>query len=490
MSVPDEGVAAPHRREPGSFRDRTAQVFYIGDEVYRGLTGPAFEAWQRTAASMFFQRAMREGTVIATRLDAAPPSPRHGQAAERWTAVLHHERIPFITYPYEWSFSMLKDAARLHLELLRDALKEDVTMKDGTPFNIQWNGVTPVFIDVTTFVPWRHSEPWAGYRQFCQMCLFPLMLQANKGVPFQPWLRGRLEGIRADECRRLLSWRDWLRPGVLTHVVAQSSLERQMGRSTRSVRNELHRSGLERQVIMTMVRRLGTLVDSLSWSPAASNWSEYATCNSYDEDGMRAKQAFVDAAVREKPRDLVWDLGCNTGTFSKIAARHAGYVVAVDADQESIERLYRELRRTSQPNILPLTIDLSDPSPATGWRTQERQTLLQRGRPDLVLCLALIHHLAITANVPVSDVIAWLFECGGDLVIEFPTEDDEMVRRLLVNKDQAYEDYCLPAFEASLHEYFDVRQRVMLPSGTRYLYYGTRRARVGGTNVFDQGASR
>lgn len=376
---------------------------------------------------------------------------------------------------------MLKDAAMLYLELLRSALGEDITMKDGTPFNVQWVGAAPVFIDIATFVPWQRGEPWAGYRQFCRSFLYPLMLQAYRGVAFQPWLRGRLEGILADDFRRLMSWRDLFRPGVLTHVVAQSSLERQMGNTSRNVRSDLRQAGFDKRVLSATIERLQRLVSGLEWEIRRSTWSEYVTHNTYDADALRTKEAFVEAAVRSNPRMLVWDLGCNTGHFSKIAAAHSEYVVSMDSDHESIERLYRELRQGGPRNILPLTMDLSDPSPAVGWRTSERRTLIERGRPDLVLCLALVHHLAITANVPVDDIVDWLYECGGDLVVEFPTEQDEMVKRLLRNKDQAYDDYCLSSFEGSLAARFDVCDRVQLSSGTRYLYYATRKSHVGGS---------
>jgi SAM-dependent methyltransferase len=167
----------------------------------------------------------------------------------------------------------------------------------------------------------------------------------------------------------------------------------------------------------------------------------------------------------------VWDLGCNTGRFSKLAGRHADYVIAVDSDHASIERLYQELTQAGTPNVLPLVGDVADPSPALGWRGRERLPMLERGRPDLVLCLALVHHLAITANIPVADLVDWFAETGGELVIEFPLPDDPMVKRLLLNKDQRYDDYCAEYFETSLQRRFRIRERLTLPSGTRILYH-------------------
>jgi hypothetical protein len=467
--------AGPGALEPGSFRDRTARVFYAGDAVYRGLTGPALAAWQRVSGTSFFQNAMTAGRVVGTSVETSAPFPELSRAHD-WQAVLRHQRIPFVSYPYEWCFGMLKDAASLHLELLRAALDDGVTMKDGTPFNVQWIGASPVFIDIATFVPWQPGEPWAGYRQFCRSFLYPLMLQAYKGVPFQPWLRGRLDGIQAGEFRRLLTWRDIFRSGVATHVIAQSGLERQLGGTSHDLRSALRNAGFDKRIIVSLVERLQRLVAGLQWTAGTSTWSEYTTHNSYDAHAFTLKEAFVRHVIESRQHRLVWDIGCNTGHFAKIAASHADCVVAIDSDHESVERLYRDLRERRNSNILPLTMDLSDPSPAVGWRTRERRTLQERGTPDLVLCLALIHHLAISANVPIADILDWLVECGGDLVIEFPTEQDEMVKRLLLNKDQRYDDYRLPAFERALAARFDVQDRLELPSGTRYLYHATRRA--------------
>jgi SAM-dependent methyltransferase len=464
----------PEGIEPGSFRDRSARVFYSNGSVYRGLTASAWQEWQSVSATAFFRRAVDTGHVVAT--EVAPSWCRESFLPADWVAVLRHQRIPFIAYPYEWCFGQLKDAALLQLELLSAALDEDIALKDATPFNIQYVGPQPVFIDVASFTRWRLGQPWAGYRQFCRMFLYPLLLQAYKAVPFHPWLRGRLDGIEAVDCRQLMSWRDMLRAGVLTHVFAQSRLERRFADTGRDIKRELQRAGFDKQIISANLAGLKKLVTSLRWTTDRSSvWAEYATHNSYDGDASIAKERFVQAALAAKRRRIVWDLGCNTGLFAKRAAGYADYVVAIDSDHESVERLYRDLQQSATRNVLPLVMDVSDPSPALGWRASERRALLDRGRPDLVLCLALIHHLAITSNIPVADLLDWFVELGGDLVIEFPTPEDPMVQRLLRNKEEPYADYCVEYFEDALGTRFDIRARLLLPSGTRVLYHATPR---------------
>jgi SAM-dependent methyltransferase len=461
--------------EPGSFRDRTARVFYSNGSVCRGLSELAWEEWQSVAATSFFSHAMRAGRIVAT--DVVDPAVAHDAGlAQEWAAVLRHQTIPLVTYPYEWCFGMLRQAALLQLELLEAALSDGITLKDATPFNIQWIGSRPVFIDVASFIRWRPGQPWAGYRQFCRTFLYPLFLQAYKGVAFQPWLRGRLDGISAQECRRLMSWRDMLRPGVVGHVVAQSRFERHYAGTTRDIRRELYQAGFDKRLISMNLAGLNKLVAQLSWAPPASAWSEYASRNSYEPGDAEEKERFVETALASRKLRIVWDLGCNTGRFSRLAAKYADYVVAIDSDHESIERLYGELREGAVRNVLPLVMDVSDPSPGLGWRGMERRALIERGRPDIVMCLALIHHLAITANVPIADLVDWLAEVGAAVVVEFPTPDDEMVKRLLLNKDSSYTDYAVEYFEKALDAHFHVHDRLTLSSGTRILYYATPKA--------------
>jgi SAM-dependent methyltransferase len=461
--------------EPGSFRDRTARVFRVGDEIYRGLTATAWDEWQAVSAAPFFQRALNRGAIVQTEL-VDPAVIGQWDLDDHWQAALRHERVPFVSYPYEWCFGMLKDAALLQLELLTDALHDDVILKDATPFNVQWKGTSPVFIDVASFVRWRTGEPWAGYRQFCQLQLYPLFLQAYKGVSFQPWLRGRIDGIETDEMARLVSWRDWLRPGILTQVVVQNRLQRQFASGAPKVKRQLKEAGFQKSIVVAAVQRLRKLVETLEWKAERSTWVDYATNNTYDDQSARMKESFVEERLAARRGGMVWDLGCNTGRFSKIASRHADLVVAVDSDHASIERLYRELKSEGARNVIPLVGNVADLSPALGWRALERQAFIDRGRPDVVLCLALVHHLAITANIPIDDLVRWLNSLGADLIIEFPLPQDPMVQQLLSAKDQVYEDYTLDCFESSLAAHFQIRERLALPSGSRVIYHATPRA--------------
>jgi hypothetical protein len=457
------------RAEPGSFRDRDSRVFVTPDGVYRALSARGLEDFEALRAGELFASAVEEGDLVATELaDVTADGLLPGTTT---AAVLRHERLPFISYPYEWTYGMLRDAAILHLELLDEAMAEGLTMKDASPYNVQWRGAKPVFADIGSFEALRRSEPWIGYRQFCTLFLYPLMLQAYRGVNFQPWLRGSLEGIQPVEMARLLRGRDRLRKGVLSHVALHARLERRYASTSRkAVKQELSSAGFKPEIVQANLRKMRKLVGGMTWKAGQTAWTEYHEDNrGYEEADQRAKHDFVAAAAeRAKPR-LAWDLGTNDGVFARLIAPHCEFVVASDFDHETVEALYQSLKAEGNTTVLPLVVDLTDPSPGRGWRGVERATLQDRGRPELTLSLALIHHLSITRNVPIDDVVDWLGSLGGTHVVEFPLREDKMVQTLLnAKRDESHPDYDLAHFERCLAQRFEVVNRLEL--GTRVLF--------------------
>lgn len=496
--------------ETGSYRDREGRVIYgESGEILRALSERALAEWEAVQSAKFFQQGMESGRIVRTaRLESPqsasraansglgtflPPESQTGQPApvglapvapavdgSTWAAFLKHDTIPYVSYPYEWTFGMLKDAALLHLELLAMALDEDFTLKDGTAYNVQWVGSQPVFIDVLSFEKVALGQPWAGYRQFCQTFLYPLFLQAYKDVPFHAWMRGCLDGITPEQCSNLMSLRDMMRPGVLKHVWLHAWLERSARVRDSDLQQNLPRAGFNKSLIQANAAALARIIRRLDWRPPESKWSGYVSSNTYSSGDAQRKAAFVRQAVASRPAGLVWDLGCNTGEYSRIAAENADCVVAMDGDHLAVERLYRSLRQQpSEPAarvILPLVSNFADPSPNLGWRGQERRSLAERGRPELTLCLALIHHLVIGAGIPMHELLQWLAALGSRLVIEFVGKNDSMVQQLLRNKRDNYADYDPELFERWLHEFFDVVRSERLESGTRTLYYAVPRS--------------
>ena len=459
--------------EPGSFRDPESRVFYAGDEVYRALSADGLSDFEALAATGLLDDPRLIGTRRADDVSAL-----RGLLVHEPAGVLRHERIPFVSYPYEWTFSMLKDAALVQLDLLLAALEHDLVLKDSTPYNVQFRGATPQFVDIGSFERIREGEPWVGYRQFCMLYLYPLLLQSAKGVPFQPWLRGSIDGITPSQMRGA-----HVVPGPLpqgrVHERLPARAPRAALRATAPTRSSRRSSGVfKKELFVANVRKMRKLVERQSWDPPEGVWTAYGERNSYTDDDAARKDAFVREVATSREWDLVWDIGANNGRYSRIAAEGARTVVAVDADQGPVELLYRDLRSEGDEKILTLTMNLADPSPGLGWRGLERRSMPERGTPDLVLALALIHHIAISANVPVKEFVDWLASLRTALVIEFPTREDPMVKKLLAPKREGlHPDYELGFFERCLNEAFEVERSERLESGTRVLYYARPKGR-------------
>jgi len=430
---------------PSSFRDPDARVL-AGDEaeVLRALSASAADVDARLRAAGVLDALVRDGLLITSRrcADVRPP--------DGWAAVLASPRLPFVNYPYEWSFSMLQDAALLTLDLTARLLQHGGTLKDASAFNVMFAGATPTFIDLGSLAPRAADAPWVAYGQFGDHFLAPLMLEAYRGVPFQPLLRGALTGLPVGQLAALLSGADLARAGVLVHVKARAWLERRTRALSTDARRAVRAAGVPPAAILRNLAGLRRVVAGLR-GRAASAWARYDDANPYDAQATARKTAFVTAACeRVGGGRLAWDWGANTGRYSRVLAAHYATVVAMDADAPTVDRLYRA-QRGAPPRagaILPLVMNCMDPSPARGWRGRERSALSERGRADLALFLALVHHVCLGEGVPLGEFLDFALADADHAVIEFVDREDPMARALLATKVVMHPDYDLATFRA------------------------------------------
>lgn len=459
--------------EPGSFRDRDSRVVITDDAILRALSPEGAGDWDALAASPLLETLINKGELIPTReVDVSVLNGSTDLLPTGVERVLEHERVPFVSYPYEWTFSQLQDAALLQLELGIAAVDEGLMLKDATPYNVQFRGSSPVFIDIGSFEKIPEGLPWVGYRQFCMLYLYPLLFQAHKDIPFHPWMRGSIDGIQPIDAIKVFSLRDRLRKGVFLHASLHARLDRRANKSgPGSAEANENKRTVKPEAVKAHMDSMRRLVAKLKWKAGETSWSGYRASNTYSDDDDKRKQEFVAEVAAEKSPTLTWDMGCNDGAYSRIAAESSERVVAFDFDHATVDALYRSLKVEGNTKILPLVGNLADPSPGLGWRGLERRTLSDRGAPDLMLALALIHHVSISANIPIAEFFEWVKDLGSTLLIEFPKRTDPMVRALLANKQEgANLDYDLDNFEAEMKKRFQIEKREELPSGDRVLY--------------------
>lgn len=398
-----------------------------------------------------------------------------GDNANGARLVVEHPKLHFISYPYEWPFGLLKAAALLHLDLHLDALDQGLTLSDASAYNIQFNGIRPVFIDTLSLRRYREGEFWLAHRQFCEQFLNPLLLRSLIGIPHNAWYRGTPEGITAQELRQVLPLSKKLSWNVLTQVVMQASLQ-SAAASPEKARDTIGTGKLSKIAFRHMLTGLRRWISRLE--PVGENksvWSDYATDNSYAIGEARAKREFVASFVAKVQPEMLWDIGCNTGDYSCVALdAGARLVVGFDGDHRALD-LAVERARIEKLNFLPLYLDAANPTPSQGWAQQERPGLFQRGEADGLLALALVHHLAIGRNIPLPSIVQWLVQLSPQGIIEFVPKTDPMVRRLLQLREDIFDDYHEETFvEALLAEAEIVSETTLSASKRRLFWYQKR----------------
>ncbi len=456
-------------RDPGSWRDPGGFIYRRDGVLYRQIGPASIDDWQAFVASGLAQRLIADGRLIGH--EEAPLS---AAATPDARAVIAPEAIEFISYPYEWTFGELKDAGLLTLDVQLQALEAGWTLKDASAYNVQFRDGRPVMIDSLSFEPHEDGTPWVAYRQFCEHFLAPLALMARRDVRLASLLRADPDGVPLDLAKGLLPWRTRLNFGLLSHLHLHANAQVRHaaddddGKTARAVR-------ISRAKLTGLIGNLRSTVAALDWKPGGTEWSDYAENTSYNDRATQAKERLVGAFVRQVPGPRAWDLGANTGRYSRIAAEAGKRVLAFDIDPAAAERNYRQIRSEKRGDILPLILDVANPSPGIGWANTERRSLLQRADPDVILALALVHHIAISRNVPLPMLLDLFAQLAPWAVVEFVPKEDPMVRRLLATRRDVFPDYTLEGFRSAAAERWDVTVEQPIEDSPRTLFLLRRR---------------
>jgi hypothetical protein len=442
-----------------SFRDRDGFVFQHEGKYFRQVAPEYEPTYTRLRDSGLYARLHREGTLIPHR---ELPAGTHGFPG----LVLEPDQLPVLLYPYEWSFSQWRDAALLTLKLQRTALGAGFTLKDASAYNIQFLDGRPVLIDTLSFEPYAEGQPWQGYRQFCQHFLAPLALMARCDPRLGQLLRTHLDGIPLDLASTLLPKRTWLSPGLLFHLHLHARAQSQYRNQDRKVAAR----AISRHGLLGILDSLESAIRGLLWQPAGTEWADYYQITNYDLAAGQDKAAVIAAWLKQCAPGLVWDLGANDGTYSRLALAQGATTVAWDIDPAAVEQCYRAMVRERQTRLYPALLDLTNPSPALGWNLLERQSLFERRPPDLALALALLHHLAIGNNVPLDQCADFFRRLTATLIIEWVPKADSKVAALLRNRRDIFPDYTEACFRAAFTRHYRVRERHALKNSDRVLY--------------------
>ncbi len=457
-------------REPGSFRDPAGYVFHQGNSVFRAVSSIGTESYAILKEHRFIKELVDGNRLVGFTCDTLPCDDESGPDDVIGTLKLN--RLPFIAFPYEWPFSALKTAAVFHLDLQIDALDAGIELSDASAFNVQFNGVAPIFIDHLSFRRYNDGSLWTGHRQFCEQFLNPLLMTAKIGLPFNRYYRGTMNGIAAADIAKLLPMASKLSPKALIHIYLPLLFERRALNKKVGTINMLPNATLPKSSYRSMLQSLRQWIKELEPKGVeATHWGDYEHVNSYGEKDQEVKAAFVGEFVEKTQPKLLWDMGCNTGFYSSLALRQgAKRVIGFDTDFTALERAFKRAKQQSLA-FTPLFQDLVNPSPDQGWRQRERQGLNHRTTPDAILALAILHHLVVANNIPLDDAVSSMIECAPCGVLEFVSGNDPMTKALMVGREKMFQNFTVQAFLDAVARRSRIVSRQSIQEGNRLLVW-------------------
>jgi ribosomal protein L11 methylase PrmA len=456
-------------RIAGSFRDPSGFLFRSDGKLLRQINHSYAQEYETFVGSGLYQILADKGLIIPHQevdLSSALTPDAY--------KVIQPEELGFISYPYEWSFSQLKTAARMTLRLQKLAMRKGMTLKDASAYNIQFHQGRPVLIDSLSFERYKEGTPWVAYRQFCQHFLAPLALMALVDIRLGQLLRTNIDGIPLDLASQLLPWRTRLNAGLSLHLHLHARSQRRY--AGKDVSNRAANLRMKPEALLMLIRGLARAIKGLTYKPEGTAWAEYTSMTHYSDQATEHKKQLVAEFLAVVKPKMVWDLGANVGVYSRVAAETADLVLAVDNDPAAVEMNARTMMQEKQDKILPLLIDLTNPSPSLGWASEERASLVDRAPADVVMALALIHHLAISNNVPLDNLAQFFARLSPTLILEFVPKRDSQTQMLLASRDDIFDDYTEEGFESAFGRYFNLIRKEAVKQTERTLYLMERKS--------------
>jgi len=447
--------------DPGSFRDPSGFIFYDQGAVYRQINQCYAAEYDRLISSGLYEK-LREDNLIVPHTEADLGLARSDSVYK----VIQPERIAFFSYPYEYCFSQLKAAALATLAIQKTALEHKMSLKDASAYNIQFHNGKPLLIDTLSFEPYDEGKPWVAYPQFCQHFLAPLLLMSRVDIRLGNLLRDYIDGIPIDLASRLLPGKTKLSFSILTHIHLHAKSQSKFAET--DIKKERRKMPL--RSLLGLIDNLESTVKAQDWQPAGTVWGDYYDKTNYSDKAEEHKKEIAARFLSEINPTSVWDLGANTGVYSKLASTKDIPTVAFDIDPAAVELNYCESVKAGDRYILPLLIDLTNPSPSLGWANRERKSLAERGPVDTVMALALVHHLAIANNVPLSSIAEYFSTLAKNLIIEFVPKEDSQTKRLLSSREDIFDQYNSHGFEEAFAGFYEIIEKIAVDDSARMIY--------------------
>lgn len=483
-----------------SFRDNSGFVFKHNGEIYRQINTVYKDEYDKFISCGLYEELIKKEMLIPHKEVSLPDINN-----EKLYKCIKPEQIDYISYPYEWCFSELKEAALLTLNIQKTALKYNMSLKDASAFNIQFKEGKPIFIDTLSFETYKENQPWIAYGQFCRHFLAPLALMSYKDISLNKLLITNIDGIPIELCCKLLPLRAKLKPTIFFHIVLhaisikkneikghKTNMNRGWGRFF--AQNRLKNTCLENidnespcqeklnpkfsKLAMTgLIDSLEDCIKDLKLPELKTEWGDYYTNTNYSKDAFTQKGDIITEFIKKLQPETVCDLGANRGDFSRtvINACPQTRCLSFDIDPAAVEENYKLVKQNREARILPLTLDLTNPTPAIGFANKERCSFTERFTCDTVLALALIHHLAISNNLPFSNIAKYFSTIGKNLIIEFVPKDDSKVQILLSTREDIFQNYTEECFENEFSNYYTIIEKRAITGSKRTIYLMERR---------------
>jgi len=453
--------------EPGSFRDPTARVFYYKDLIYREI----FPAGEEKLKFLKEKNLLKDLIDKNFLIGSEELKKKHFDFIDENSIVIKHDKLNFISYPYEWTFNELKDAALFHLDFQIYLLERSAQLVDASAYNVQFRNNKPIFIDLLSIDKYREGEYWVAHKQFCENFLNPLVLTSKKGINFNNWFRGNLEGISTHELSSILNLKDLINPTIFFHVYLLNKIEEKSQKNPNKVTEKIKTSkGLSKNSFRSMLISLKKFIESLNLRKQSSIWDQYSTNNSYSKEDERKKIKAVTGFLKKNNFKLLGDLGCNDGKYSKLATENnVETVIGFDFDLKVLDRAYLNAKKNSL-NFFPLYLDASNPSGNLGWNDSERMSFQRRASFDGIFALALTHHLAIAKNIPLNQILSWLVSLAPKGIIEFVPKEDPTTQIMLSLKGDIFPQYNEENFEQQLSKLAKIENISVVSETNRKIY--------------------